>query len=55
MISKNLNKFEMKTLNVHTIPNTGIVTAKQASIIYTEIEDDCWKTNRLRVTWSIRE
>ena len=41
MISKNLNKFEVKVLNVHTIPNTGLVTAEEATSIYTEIEDDC--------------
>ena len=41
MISKNLNKFEVKILNVHTIPNTGIVTVEQVTSIYTEIEDNC--------------
>ena len=41
MISKNLNKFKVKILNVHTIPNTGLVTAEEATSMYTEIEDDC--------------
>ena len=41
MISKNLNKFEVKILNVHTIPNTGLVTAEEATSMYTEIEDNC--------------
>ena len=41
MISKNLNKFEVKILNVHTIPNTGLVTAEEATSMYTEIEDEC--------------
>ena len=47
MISKNLNKFEVKILNVHTIPNTGLVTAEEATSMYTEIEDDCLQNERL--------
>ena len=41
MISKNLNKFEMKVLNIHYIPNTGLVNVDQATSMYTEFEDDC--------------
>ena len=38
MISKNINKFELMILNVHNIPNTGIVDAKEAISMYTKFE-----------------
>lgn len=43
MISKNLSKFEVKPMNHHNIPSTGIIEDKQAMGMYTEFEDDCQK------------
>lgn len=39
IMCKNLVKFELKPMNVHNIPSTRILTAKQAEGMYAEFED----------------
>ena len=41
LMGKNLSKFELKPMNIHNIPATGLLTAKAAKGLYTEFEDDC--------------
>ena len=39
--SKNLTKFEHKDLNDNNIPNSGLLSEKQALSLYKEISDNC--------------
>ena len=41
LMGKNLSKFELKSINIHNIPATGLLTNKAAKGLYTKFEDNC--------------